>query len=238
MFRSSPAHVLSFHRFVPVTLGRGAFAPILGFAAIFAVFGAQTGIPFGTAAVLGGVGGTASLLVHEFGHVRAARRLAGIRSASVSLIWLGAATRLEGRYRSGSEQARVAVAGPRASFGFAGALTALAFLPFPAAIEKAVLLLALLNVALGLLNLVPAAPLDGYKLVLGLLWSATGSERRARRTIARVGRLALFVVPPATVALLAVSPGLGFAVAVMALTLVAQRQLTRRPDRARGSNSR
>jgi len=119
-----------------------------------------------------------------------------------------------------------------------GAVALLALLPVPLPLQKAVLLLALLNVALGLLNLVPAAPLDGYKLVLGLLWSATGSERRARRTIARVGRLALFVIPPATVALLTVKPGLGFAVAVMALTLVAQRQLMRRPERPRGSNSR
>src|SRR6266540_4170584 len=107
MVSLSRAHVLH-RRSVPVTLGRGAVAPILGFAA----FGAQTGLPLATAAVLGGIGGTASLLVHEFAHVRVARRFEGIHSASVSLLWLGAATHLEGAYKRGSEQTRVAIAGP------------------------------------------------------------------------------------------------------------------------------
>jgi len=212
-------------RSAPVKLGPGAAAPIIGLAALFALAGTQIGIPLGTGLALGAVGGTASLLVHEFGHIRVARQLRGIRSATVSLIWLGAATRLEGRYLTGKEQIRVAIAGPRASFGFAGGLASLVLLPLPAAHEKALLLLALLNVAIGLLNLVPAAPLDGYKLVLGLIWSATGSEKDARRVIGRIGRVALFVLAPATAALMAVNPGLGLTVAVMALTLVGQKQL-------------
>src|SRR5215217_5781084 len=225
---SSRAQVERMRSSIPVTLGPGAFAPIIVLAGVFALFGTQAGIPFGTAVVLGGIGGTASLLVHEFGHVRVAKRLDGIRSASVSLIWLGAATRLEGKYRTGGEQTRVAIAGPQASFAFAGALASLALLPMPLPLTKAVLMLALLNVALGLLNLVPAAPLDGYKLVLGLLWSATGSEKRAQRVIRRIGRVAQLVMPPATAALIAVKPGLGLAVAAMAVTLIGQKPLARK----------
>src|SRR5688500_7702032 len=175
-------HLVRLRSSVPVTLGPGALAPILAFAGVFASLGVQVGIPLATALLLGGIGGTASLLVHEFGHVRAARQVAGIHSASVYLMWLGAATRLEGEYSSGREQARVAIAGPRASFTFALALAPLAFLPLPHAFQAA-LLLAGLNVAIAVLNLVPASPLDGYKLVKGLLWAATGSEQGAQRAI-------------------------------------------------------
>src|SRR5207249_3855033 len=83
---------------VPVTIGPGGLAPILLLAGIFAAFGARTGLPIVKMALLGGIGGTASLLVHELGHVSVARRLKGIRTASVSLIWMGAASRFEGKY--------------------------------------------------------------------------------------------------------------------------------------------
>ena len=216
---------------VPITLGPGAVVPILGLAGLFALIGIQVGIPLGTAAVLGGIGGTASLLVHEFGHVRVARQLGGIRSARVSLIWLGAATQLEGRYRSGREQVCVAIAGPRASFAFAGGLALMALLPLPAALQRALLLLAALNVAIGLLNLIPAAPMDGYKLALGLAWSATGSESRAQSMLAGAGRAAIATLVPATGVLVTVQPALAFAVGMMIVTLVAQKSLMPRPAR-------
>ncbi len=132
-------------RTMPVTIGPGGLAPVVVLAGIFGAFGAWVGVPVAMAALVGGIGGTASLLVHELGHVRAARRSAGIRSAAVSLIWLGAATRLEGRYESGREQARVAIAGPRASFALAAALLAAVFLPMPFAVKELVLVLVLLT---------------------------------------------------------------------------------------------
>jgi hypothetical protein len=120
------------HRsWVPVRIGAGGFAPVLLLAGLFALFGYELGVPVAMAALVGGIGGTASLLIHEFGHVHAARRSAGIQSAAVSLIWLGAATRFEGKYSSGREQARVAIAGPQASFVLALSLVADCFLPMP-----------------------------------------------------------------------------------------------------------
>ena len=170
-----------------MTIGPGGFAPIALLAALFGLYGARTGIPVTLAACLGAVGGTASLLVHELGHVQAARGLAGIRTVSVSLIWFGAATRLEGKYGSGRDQAKVAIAGPRWSFNMAVAFFVMSFLPMPEEYRHAVVLLALFNVAIGLLNLIPVYPLDGHKLVVGLVWSATGSEKRARRILRRIG---------------------------------------------------
>lgn len=216
-------------RTMPVTIGPGGLAPVVVLAGIFGAFGAWVGIPVAMAALVGGIGGTASLLVHELGHVRAARRSEGIRSAAVSLIWLGAATRLEGRYESGREQARVAIAGPRASFAFAAALLAAVFLPVPFAVKELVLLLVLFNVAIGVLNLLPAYPLDGHKLAVGLLWCATGSERKARRIIRRIGVGWAVVELPSAAFLLVQRPPLGLAVVAMAASFFAQKLLCAKP---------
>src|SRR5260221_7815370 len=97
-----------------VSIGAGGLVRIFLIAAAFGIFGAKTGVPFAMAALLGGIGGTASLIIHELGHVRAARRADGIRSAAISLVWLGAATRFEGEYEDGGEQTRVAIGGPLA----------------------------------------------------------------------------------------------------------------------------
>ena len=144
-----------------VTIGRGGFAPIALLAALFGLYGVRTGIPVTLAACIGALGGTASLLVHELGHVQAARGLAGIRTVSISLIWFGAATRLEGKYASGRDQAKVAIAGPRWSFNMALAFFVMGFLPMPEEYRQALVLLALFNLGIGLLNLIPVAPLDG-----------------------------------------------------------------------------
>jgi Zn-dependent protease len=213
----------------PVSIGPGGLAPVLLLTALFAVFGYKLGVPVAMAALLGGIGGTASLLIHELGHVRAARRSAGIRSAAVSLIWLGAATRFEGRYESGGEQARVAIAGPEASFLLAVSLVAACFLPMPFHVKEAVLLLVFFNVAIGLMNLLPAYPLDGHKFAFGLLWSATGSEKKARRILRRIGIGWAALELPGAVVLFAAKPSIGIVVVVTAATLFAQKRFARTP---------
>ena len=172
---------------VPVKISRGGAAPIVALAALFTACGAQLGQPILLSATLGALGGVVSLLFHELGHVRAAARVPTVRPTSVSLLWAGAATTLEGRYRTGRDQARVAIGGPQASFTFALCLVAVCFLPTSLSVKEPLLLLAFFNIAIGLVNLVPAYPLDGYKLASGLLWSLTGSERKARRILRRLG---------------------------------------------------
>jgi Zn-dependent protease len=210
---------------VSITPGGLAPAAILG--GLFAVFAPATGLHVGTAVLLGAVGGTASLLVHELGHVRAARHVAGIHSAAVSLMWIGAATRFEGRYANGREQASVALGGPTASLTFALTLMACGFAPVPSAFRDMLLALALFNIVLGVVNLVPAYPLDGYKLVVGLLWSATGSERKARKILRRIAIGWAALELPATLFLLVEKPLLGGLVVVLAVGLFAQRRLFR-----------
>jgi Zn-dependent protease len=213
----------------PVTLGPGGLALVLALAGVFAVVGAEVGIPVVFAALLGGIGGTASLLVHEYGHVRAARRLPGIRCTVVSLVWFGAATRFEGAYASGREQVRVAIAGPAASFALALSLLGLCFAPMPLTLREGILALALVNAALAVVNLIPAPPLDGYKVLVGLLWCAMRSEQKARRIIRRVGLGWAVLELPFAAVLLAERPRLGVVVLVLAASVFAQKRLATRP---------
>jgi len=209
-------------------MGRGANAPALVLALVFMAFGFQNDLPLGFAAALGWFGGTASLLIHELGHVRAASRVDGIHGAGVSLIWLGAATNLDGAYESGRDQTKVALAGPRASFGLAIMLTVAAvLLPVPVALKELIFALALFNVALGAFNLVPTNPLDGHKIIVGLLWSATGSEERARRLIRRAGYAWLALELGTSTLLLVERPALGFAIAAVAALFYAQKRFLR-----------
>jgi Zn-dependent protease len=213
---------------IPVTIGQGGLAPVLALGALFAWIGARGGLPIATAAVIGAIGGSASLIAHELGHVRAARKLTGLRPIGVSLIWLGAATRLEGAYASGRDQARVAIAGPRVSFGVALSLIPVLFLPIPIGLKDIVITLAALNVAIGVLSLIPANPLDGYKLIVGLLWSALGSEASARQLIRRLalGWAAVEIV--GTAVLFVEKPVLGMLVAVTGASLFGQTLFARR----------
>jgi Zn-dependent protease len=208
-----------------ISVSRGGLAPIAILSCLFAVFAPAVGLHVGVAALLGAVGGTASLLVHEFGHVHAARRFAGIHSANVTLMWLGAATRFEGRYTNGGEQARVALGGPTASLAVALPLVAVSLAPAPSALREMLLALGLFNIVLGVLNLVPAYPLDGYKVVVGLLWSATGSERRARRILRRAAMCWAALELPAVVFLLVEKPALGTIVVLVAACLLVQKRL-------------
>jgi Zn-dependent protease len=220
--------IMLLKRPVPVTIGEGGLTPILALGTLFAWVSTVVGLPIATATVIGAVGGTASLIAHELGHVHAARKLAGLRPTGVSLIWLGAATRIEGAYASGRDQARVAIAGPRISCAIALSLVPPMFLPIPVGLKGILLTVALLNVAIGVLSLVPANPLDGYKLIVGLLWSLLGSEERARRFIRRVAMSWVAVEVVGTSVLFVERPLVGTIVVVLAASLFGQKVFARR----------
>jgi Zn-dependent protease len=219
-------------RSVRLTLERSSVVPVLGLGAVFALTGSRAGVEPLAAAAVGALGGTLSLLVHELGHVRAIRRTSSARPFAISLTWLGAATRVAGRYETGWEQARVALAGPTASFTLALALTAwTAALPLPHAGKLLVLLLAAFNAALGVLNLAPVSPLDGYKLLVGLAWIVRGSEAKARRMVGRLvaGWAALELVGAAVLAV--EKPVLGLVVAALVAAMLGQKKLLARVRR-------
>ena len=213
---------------VPVQLGPGGLAPALMLGGLFAEIGARAGFSVWLAAIVGATGGTLSLLLHELGHARAASRLNGIKPVAVSLVWLGAATKLEGAYQRGRDQVRVALAGPLWSIAIAFAIVPVLFVPMAPGLRDQLLTLIALNLGLAIVSLIPASPLDGYKLLVGLLWAALGTEAKARRLISRTTRSWLFVECAGCAFLIVERPVLGMLAAVMGMALVAQKKLVRR----------
>src|SRR5207248_11441934 len=98
-------------------------------------------------------------------------------------------------------------------------------LPAPLWLKVGALGLALLNVGIGALSLLPVHPLDGHKLIVGLVWWAVGSEDRARRIIRRTGIALLAVDASAVALLLAAKPLIGVTVAALAAVAYAQKHL-------------
>lgn len=207
-------------------IGRSAVPPALLLGLIFGVVAQRAGLPILLAYAVGVVGGPFSLIVHELGHVRAARRCTGVRPVAISLGWFGAATRLEGRYASAGDQARVAIAGPTASFTLAvSILLSMHALPLPLGVRDVAVMLVLFNVAVGVLNLIPVSPLDGYKLLVAFFWSVLGSEESARRVLRRVGLALGAAEIPAAVILTTEQPLLGWLVITVAVLHFGQKRV-------------
>ena len=134
----------------------------------------------------------ACLLAHEISHALVARRK-GVRVASITLWLFGGVTQLDGEPASAGAEALITVVGPLMSlllaavgFGLASGLTVIGASPL---ITNLVAWLALLNLILGVFNLVPAFPLDGGRLLSSLIWWRTGSRLRGTRGAVRVGRV-------------------------------------------------
>jgi Zn-dependent protease len=134
-----------------------------------------------------------SLLAHEVGHALVARR-AGLRVRGITLWLLGGVAQLEDEPSSPGDDLRVAIVGPAISLalavGFGVAAAALGLLGAPALVVAVLGWLAVGNVALALFNLIPAAPLDGGRVLRALLWRRHGNRARAAVTAATAGQVA------------------------------------------------
>jgi Zn-dependent protease len=132
----------------------------------------------------------ASVLAHELAHSLVARRH-GVRVDGITLWMLGGVAKLGGESPTAGAELRIAAAGPATSVGLAavfgvGAL-ALSALGAPGLLGAALAWLALINGILALFNLIPAAPLDGGRILSSLLWFHHGNRYRAAATAAQVG---------------------------------------------------
>ncbi|MFJ6719320.1 site-2 protease family protein [Streptomyces sp. NPDC091259] len=143
------------------------------------------------ASAVGAVLLMASLLCHEAAHAAMARRKK-ISVQDVTLWALGGMTRM-GRPQSASAAFAVAVSGPLTSLVIGGAalgagigLDRLPGWAVPAAVLG---WLGWVNLALGVFNLLPAAPLDGGRVVQAVLWWRTGDRERAERAASRSGQV-------------------------------------------------
>jgi Zn-dependent protease len=143
-----------------------------------------------------------SILLHELGHSLVALR-SGIAIRSITLFIFGGVARLEKDPPDGRTELRMAAAGPAVSVALAGLFMGASLLARPGGTPWAVArYLAVINLVVAAFNLVPAFPLDGGRLLRGLLWRSMG-KARATRVAARAGTLfAYFLMASGVVSML------------------------------------
>ncbi|GHE14983.1 site-2 protease family protein [Streptomyces alanosinicus] len=133
-----------------------------------------------------------SLLAHELAHAVVARR-DGVQVEGITLGMLGGAVRLRGEAPSPAAECRIAGVGPLTSLLTGAALTGLAMglaaLRVSGLVVEAVAWVGAINVLLAVFNALPAAPLDGGRLLRAYLWHRTGDRLRATRGASAAGRV-------------------------------------------------
>ncbi|WP_129842453.1 site-2 protease family protein [Streptomyces sp. RFCAC02] len=130
-----------------------------------------------------------SLLAHELAHAVVARRH-GIPVEDITLWLLGGATRLRDEAPGPAAEARVAGAGPLVSVVLGLLCAGCAWAAGAGGpVAEAVAWLAAVNLLLGVFNALPAAPLDGGRLLRAFLWWRTGDRLRAAVGAATAGRV-------------------------------------------------
>lgn len=127
------------------------------------------------------VGLFGSVLLHELGHALTARRY-GVQTRRIVLTPLGGVAQLESMPRNARAEFWIALAGPLVSFALAGTAWVLS------ASMPIVVLLAYINLALGVFNLLPVFPSDGGRILRAWLSSRMGFVGGTQLAV-RVGQI-------------------------------------------------
>ena len=152
-------------------------------------------------AAVGGVGAIASVFLHEAAHGLVAH-VRGLRVRAIRLYLFGGYSVIDGQ-PSPATETLVALAGPVGSLVVAGGTWMLAVASgTDSAWGSMWWALALLNVAIALFNLIPGFPLDGGRLLQGILISTGASREEAARRVAIIGQVVGYVAIGSGVVLL------------------------------------
>jgi Zn-dependent protease/CBS domain-containing protein len=135
----------------------------------------------------------ASVLIHELAHSFVAKAR-GLNARSITLFIFGGVSNLAGEAKEPATEFLVAIVGPLTSFVLAGISFALATVISQPHTELVLTYLFLINLSLGIFNLIPGFPLDGGRVLRAVLWSATGNVRRATEWAANVGKLVAYLM--------------------------------------------
>ncbi len=151
----------------------------------------QSEVGYWVAGTLTAVVFLASILAHELGHAYVAGRN-GVGVHNITIWMFGGVARLKGPARTAKAELRIALAGPAVSFTIG--LSAIGFAALAEALRvgelatTALRWLGVINLVLFAFNLLPAAPLDGGRVLSAVLWTRWSDERRAHRSATRAGR--------------------------------------------------
>ncbi|MCF2150839.1 site-2 protease family protein [Desmonostoc muscorum LEGE 12446] len=131
----------------------------------------------------------ASVVAHELGHSFVAIRQ-GIDVKSITLFIFGGLASLEKESKTPGEAFWVAIAGPLVSLLLFGIVTAIgATTPVSGPLAAILGVLAAVNLALALFNLIPGLPLDGGNILKALVWKITGNPYKGVTFASRVGQI-------------------------------------------------
>lgn len=147
------------------------------------------------------------VLLHEFGHSVVAQRL-GIEVPDITLLPIGGLARLKNLPERPIDEVKIAVAGPLVNFVLAPILLGLAalaganLLTLPdlfgglGSVGQVLVYLGYINVALAVFNLIPAFPMDGGRVLRGLLATRIGAVRATdvASTVGQLFAVGFFVV--------------------------------------------
>ncbi|WP_019030902.1 site-2 protease family protein [Salinispora arenicola] len=130
------------------------------------------------------------LLAHEVSHAVVAKRN-GLEVGGITLWLFGGVAELKGEAPNPGAELRIAGIGPLVSLligAFFGVIAAgLAMTGYNGLWLGALAWLAGINVLLAVFNVLPAAPLDGGRLLRAAVWKATGDRTKASVVAARAG---------------------------------------------------
>ena len=133
-----------------------------------------------------------SILAHELGHSIVAQRN-GINVRAITLWLLGGVAELEKEADEPGVEFRIAIAGPAVSVALALAFGVASFVVatvFGGGLLSFTLgYLAFTNGVLAVFNLIPAAPLDGGRVLAAALWKRNMNRHKSRATAAKAGQL-------------------------------------------------
>ncbi len=131
-----------------------------------------------------------SVLLHELGHALMALR-EGVKVVSITLFHLGGIARVEKECPTAMGNLRIAAAGPMVSLTLALGLLLGASALATQQPQLTILLtqVGLLNLMLGLFNLLPGLPLDGGLILKALVWQVSGSKKRGVQVASASGRV-------------------------------------------------
>jgi Zn-dependent protease/predicted transcriptional regulator len=153
-----------------------------------------------------------SLLSHELAHAVVARRN-GIEVEGIVLWLFGGVAKLLGEADDPATDLRVAGVGPLVSLVLSLGFGALALVLMGLGVEGLPLAvvgwLAVINAVLAVFNLVPAAPLDGGRVLRAIVWWRTGDRTRAAVVAARSGRTFGMLLVALGLAEIILVPGFG-----------------------------
>ncbi len=157
----------------------------------------QSALTYALASVLTTMVFFASLLAHELAHSLVARHYR-LRVESITLFLFGGISQLSGDVPSPSAEVAIAGVGPLTSLllggVFAGAAalvagTSPARASLPGVLLTSLAYLGFTNLALAVFNIIPAAPLDGGRLLRAVVWWRTGDRVRATIWASRAGQV-------------------------------------------------